>query len=564
MMDDNTRKVSALLELERRGQLPASLRPALDELRRRGIAPKLESARPPSLLGSESLGAGMISAGRTVESMKGGAQDLYARATGDDAMRADIAQQQAEADRLISPLEQEFPKSTTLGGGLPYMALPIGAAAGVTGRAVGAVPGLAATGAKVAASPLADAVLGGAALGGLDYKGSATGGALGGLGGNLLGRAVGRAVSPMRNRNVGTARSDLAERGKRLGFQLTPAQVTGSRGGEILEESMKSFAPTAGAFSRRADANQATAARIALNAVGESGEEISDEVLGRAANRIGSMFEDTVKDAQVRLDDDFLSALAKVEKKYSGSWGEGNKLANVVDDALDAASKGPLTGKEYAHITSRLGKAARQKLRGENADPDAAFALFGVKEALDDAMERSLGIEARETFRQAREQYRNLMFLESPGVVNSSAGTISLPTLANVLKRKDKPGFLRGKNQSPLYEAARVGQAFKPSFGTSGTTERFSLPAIAGGAGTAAVLADPVTALAVGAGIPLSLRGGAEAYNALTSYLTNQAMTPARRKLIQGLMGQGGAGVSGGLLSNPTGSVGLLSGTPVP
>jgi hypothetical protein len=44
--------------------------------------------------------------------------------------------------------------------------------------------------------------------------------------------------------------------------------------------------------------------------------------------------------------------------------------------------------------------------------------------------------------------------------------------LANYLQQTDRQGFLYGKNQTPLYNAARFAQAFKPVVGDSGTATR--------------------------------------------------------------------------------------------
>ena len=46
-----------------------------------------------------------------------------------------------------------------------------------------------------------------------------------------------------------------------------------------------------------------------------------------------------------------------------------------------------------------------------------------------------------------------------PTILNSATGDVNLRNLGNYLQRYDKPGYLRGGNQSPLYQAARWGQS---------------------------------------------------------------------------------------------------------
>ncbi len=260
------------------------------------------------------------------------------------------------------------------------------------------------------------------------------------------------------------------------------------------------------------------------------------------------MFDSVTKGATVALDKPFKRTLRQVARDHTGGWGNNGKaVRNVLRDAKDASKRGFLSGEEYGRITSQLGKMARQKLRGENSDPDAAFALFRVKDALDDAMERSLGSDARAAFQTARGQYKNLMHLEA-GAVTDAAGDVSLVRLASQLKRKDRNGFTRGKNKSDLYEAARVGRAFFPeSFGRSGTPERLS-PWIIGGTGLGVGTVDPMMGVLAAGGLAAGANLGARAYGAATPYLTNTLLSPARRLSVQGQTGRLGTGL---LLSGP-------------
>ena len=146
-MQDKVQRVLALVELEKRGALPADLQPVLQELRARGIAPEPETAPTASLLGSQRLGqalpgvtAAMVAAGQSAESLGLGAGDLAARITGDEDARRALKSRFEESQRLMAPLEQERPVSTFAGSLLPYMTVPIGMAGGAAGRAISAIP----------------------------------------------------------------------------------------------------------------------------------------------------------------------------------------------------------------------------------------------------------------------------------------------------------------------------------------------------------------------------------------------------------------------------------------
>jgi hypothetical protein len=64
-------------------------------------------------------------------------------------------------------------------------------------------------------------------------------------------------------------------------------------------------------------------------------------------------------------------------------------------------------------------------MRGESSDPDTAWALLDLKESLDDVAARALPADAAEKFAEARQQWRHLVVLESPNVVNKSKGDVS-------------------------------------------------------------------------------------------------------------------------------------------
>jgi hypothetical protein len=105
------------------------------------------------------------------------------------------------------------------------------------------------------------------------------------------------------------------------------------------------------------------------------------------------------------------------------------------------------------------------------------MALGEVKDMADELIAQGLNGRTQRVFAQARGNYRNLMTLESRvGIVNPSNGNVSGANLANTLQQKDKAGFLLGRNQSPMYDAARLAQAFKPLVGDSGTATRSALP----------------------------------------------------------------------------------------
>jgi hypothetical protein len=113
--------------------------------------------------------------------------------------------------------------------------------------------------------------------------------------------------------------------------------------------------------------------------------------------------------------------------------------------------------------------------------------------------------------------------------------------LASALTRKDPNGFVFGRNTTPMYEAARFAQAFRPIVGDSGTATRMmeytplnvllSLPT---NIAASAYTSTPATAIARG------LQSGV---------VPSRVVPPAMDELIRrALPSTGGIGLSAGIL----------------
>lgn len=515
----------------------------------------------PDALKGDAMGAAMIAAGESSDRLLTGARNLVSGG-GDESLLAGSTRQERQS--IMDPLRERHGVATAVGEALPYFAIPTGAAAGTVGRGA-ALLGAKETGKRLATSGLLDAAAVGALGGGLDVDGSAAMGALGGAGGNLIGRGAGRLLRPF-SPALREGQERALQAARKLGFRTTPAQASGSAGGQRFEAAMKGSPWSAGTFLKDQEFNQTLANKIAARAIGESADSIDDVVRGRAAERIGSMFDDVAsKHKTIRLDDTFLDDLAKVDAEVNfGAWAKIDESVNdVIDNALDAASKGKITAAEYKRIATNLRRAAQKELETKAGDREAGIAIFKIKDALDDAMQRSLSPEDAAKFKEARGLWKNLVMIESPGVVNQGTGDISLPKLANRLARMDKGGFSRGKNNSDLYEAARFGQAFKEAVGDSGTSTRMSLRdlgnsvsrGVSGGGILGAFMGEPVTGMAAGgalaASLPAAAMGGSALYNSpIGSAYMRQGLLPLTEGG-RGLLGKAGQSLGIGLLGSP-------------
>lgn len=272
------------------------------------------------------------------------------------------------------------------------------------------------------------------------------------------------------------AQQAAMDRGKQMGFRLTPGQQTGSRALQQLEAKLESQPMTSGAFNTIKDNNQKVLNRAAARAIGEDADVLDAGVLEKALDRIGGVYNIVKVDKPAPIDPDaFLTRLSSIEGEFEG-------LANVTENQLvkkflGYAEKGVATQRQLADLSSKMGRVANNQMTGAAGDRELGLALFQVKDMADDMLEGNLTGETLKQFQKARGEYRNLMLLTSrQGVVNPSSGNVSGGTLASALQSKDKRGFMFNKNQSELYDAARFAQAFRPIVGDSGTATRAVLP----------------------------------------------------------------------------------------
>jgi hypothetical protein len=275
---------------------------------------------------------------------------------------------------------------------------------------------------------------------------------------------------------TGTQRA-AATQGRQLGMQLTPGQASGSVPLQQLEARLASKPMTSGPLAAIAAKNQAVLNRTAAQAIGENSPTVDAEVLGRANDRLGNVF------ANVRSNNRIVAADPKatsnvldgIDNDYSGLLPNDMSIraSPLVKQLESLTGSGSINGQQLGSLSSKLGRAAYKQMSSPTGDRDLGQALYGVKDHVDDLLQSTLSPDEAAEYAAARTQYRNLLTIASRGnIVNPSTGNVNGAALAGKLQQADKSGFLYGNNQTPLYQAARFSQAFKPLVGDSGTATR--------------------------------------------------------------------------------------------
>lgn len=329
--------------------------------------------------------------------------------------------------------------------------------------------------APTAAIPGANTYTGAAAVGGLlnalqpiatgDSRGAeAAKGAMFGILGQGLGNVVGRALKPVRA-TMPQAESALVTKAQQMGIPLNAAQITGSKPLRWIDSALDNLPFTAGRQASLKGNQRDIWQNAVLKEVGENADVASPAVLGNAYQRLGQQFEDISARNTVQLGDDFINSIAKIdEAKTPFSRG----VDSVVNRALDLASKGEISGKEYQLVRSSLTKASKGAWQN---NPELGQALKSLRNALDDAASGSVSAEDKAAWNLVRQQYATIKTVEK--AVDPATGTISPKKLINEVARSNPKGMLYGKGDQTMPTLARVGKQFiADTLPDSGTAQR--------------------------------------------------------------------------------------------
>ena len=270
------------------------------------------------------------------------------------------------------------------------------------------------------------------------------------------------------------AQKAILDRGKAMGFKTTPGQETGSRSLQQMEARLESNPFTSGTFNEIKATNQSVLNRAAAQAIGVDAAELSNPVLAQAQRQISAVYNKVASPNVQKLDQMYvMNGIDLIDSAAEGLTTQPLRTNIFVKQLQELANKGEATGNQLTTLSSKIGKRAKNEMTTANGDRELGQALFQIKEIVDDQLAAGLSAADQAAFQAARANYRNLMTLRSnPGVVNPSSGNVSGLNLASALTRKDPRGFMEGTNTTPMYEAARFAQAFRPIVGDSGTATR--------------------------------------------------------------------------------------------
>lgn len=393
--------------------------------------PKSQAAEDTGRLSALGIGAG-----RKTDAILDGITQMYLGARGEGAALGALDEKVRDKEALYKPLAEKYPIVTGVGEATPSL--------------VGGVGGL-------MRSVLASAVPELLSYGSAEERMKR--GAIGAAGGALgygIGQGIGRLLRPA-GQGAGGLSDEATNAAGRVGYNLSAGQRSQNPAMQAFENYLARSPGSSSAMQARNAANQTALNRAGAQAMGQSADTLDEGVFSAAKNAIGSEFDRLQQVTAPQLGNDFLNAVATVEAKNSarGSF-RSAKIDKLIDQSLDLAVQGKLTGAAYKEIRSELSSSATAAFKAGDATLGQAYK--SVRSALDEAAEQSLGAADKKAWALAREQWQAYKALTKSNV--AEAGNLSAPRLAAAI-RAQGDGLRTGAARGPLADVARIGEAVK-------------------------------------------------------------------------------------------------------
>lgn len=295
----------------------------------------------------------------------------------------------------------------------------------------------------------------------------------GALAGGIAPMAAGRAVTPLpaspaRQRLVDV----LADEGV---TSLTAGQRTGNKSLQYAEDFLGN-APGAGQGANRIrQEGQEQFTDAALRRAGTGGEA-TPEVLAANNQRLTQEFRDLSARNSMTPDNQFITDITHAVRNYRNVPDSQQRamIQGYIDDIVPHINAGTMPGVEYQAMRSRMTKQANNN---RQSDPDLSEALRGMRNALDNSMERSLqGTPDAGAWGRARREYGAQKTIEKTASRAGEAtaeGQLVPANLRNAVSAENRGAYARGEGQ--FSELARAGSGVMAPLPNSGTAQRLNL-----------------------------------------------------------------------------------------
>jgi hypothetical protein len=332
---------------------------------------------------------------------------------------------------------------------------------------------------------------------------------------------------------------------------LTAGQRTGNKNLQYAESILGDGPGSGAGASRIQHEGQEQFTNAALRRAGTEGAA-TPEVLAENNRRLTQSFNDLSSRNTLTPDNQFVTDLTQAVRDYRNVPNSQQRavVQGYIDDIVDHINTGSMPGPQYQEMRSRLSRQAKSL---SQSDPTLSDALRDMRNALDNAMERSIpaGSPDAAAWRQARLQYgaqKDIEKAASRAGEVTAEGQITPANLRNVVSANNRGAYARGEGQ--FADLARSGAAAMSPLPNSGTAQREIIRSLAtvlgGGAGAGIAGVPGAIAGAAGATAVPAIVGRLMMSRPGQAYLGNQVLAgfpssegSSMRALVNALMQQG-------------------------
>lgn len=322
-----------------------------------------------------------------------------------------------------------------------------------------------------------------------------------------IGNAVGRVMRPVRSQ-LPKQDAALAAAAEREGIPLTAGQSTGSRPLLITESVMENLPMTSGAQLGAKEAQAKAYNQAVLKRAGITGDEATATVLAAQKKKLGNDFSTIAGRNSIDFNQGpIMSDLGRIAAEGSRRLSHPQALTNTIDDIINDAANGVMSGQKY--------QGWRETLRRLASGTDSEAHYFSeVKKALDKGFSSQISAADSALWKQASREYGNLKTItDAVGGAGAATkgGHIPPAQLEGALTRAiGREGKALGRGD--LNELVSIGRKFvSEQIPNSGTAQRLAAQSLltGGGAGVGAIGAAATgNDWMTGAGIGLGVTGG--------------------------------------------------------
>lgn len=294
---------------------------------------------------------------------------------------------------------------------------------------------------------------------------------LGAMLGGLAPSGIARAITPA---PASAARQRLVDILNQEGVtSLTAGQRSGSKPLQYAESILGDGPFAGGGTTRIQQEGQRQFTEAAMRRAG-SGPDATPEVLAQNNQRLGNQFEQLSARNNLTPDNQFITDLTTAARDYRNVPHSQQRaiVQGYMDDIIGHVNNGSMPGPQYQEMRSRLSRQANS-LR--NSDPTLSDALRDMRNALDNAMERSIpaGSGDAALWRQTRREYGAQKTIEKAASRAGEAtaeGQLVPANLRNAVAAENRGAYARG--QGDFSELARAGSGVMAPLPNSGTGQR--------------------------------------------------------------------------------------------